>query len=360
MLLRLLSVTGALLGSCAARSLPHDHHDIDIVPPSSNSRILSHFRQITIPCGECSFTAADCTPYIDAVTYLTLSFTTENDTLNANSDPIFPSPVPMQFHAVRHWESGQQAVTLAYALDARPLPPRAGALLGDIFLLKLRLFDLHGRPATDHLVSLSLAKDSAGDLLISHIGAEPAHAHGPGHHHQKHPSSSSSSSPSSWLARLGESLQAVKSAAQSCWSGSHSSSSVYENGDSQVYDDLEDHHTSQHSHHGGYTSTKNQDEKSEEEENEFNPIYWAGKGSKSSHLLQPIVLPALLGVLAGIVACLTGFIVGKTAIAIYYCVRGERRTSKTPRIVITRTTAQEEEGIPAEKEGLITEEEVAS
>ncbi|KAL4895356.1 hypothetical protein BDV59DRAFT_200018 [Aspergillus ambiguus] len=325
MLLRFLSVTGALcLGSCAAFSLPQNS-DIDVVPQPSNSHIFSHFRQIKVPCAECSFADASCSSDILSTTYLTLSFSTENGTLLANDDPIFPSSVPMQFHAVRHWESSQQAVLLAYALDARPLPPQSGALLGEIFLLKLKLFDLHGRPASDHIVSLSLAKDPNGDLLISEVEADPYHGRGRGHGRQHGYSNS-------WLAQLGESLEAVKSAAQSCWPGSHPSEQPAVGSHPHNSPAVDAHHTmapESHPHH----STPG-----------YRPPYWAGKGSNGPQMLQPVILPALLGVIAGIVACLTGFIVGRTIIAIYYCFRGSRQ-----RVPVSAV----EEAIPSEKERLM-------
>ncbi|KAL5355034.1 hypothetical protein BJX96DRAFT_140552 [Aspergillus floccosus] len=331
MLLRFLSVTGALcLSSCAALSLPPSPSaspdiDIDVVPQPPTSRILSHFRQIKVPCSECSFSDSCDT---SSSSYLTLSFTTENATLLANDDPIFPSSVPMQFHALRHWPSGQQSVLLAYALDARPLPPTTGALLGDIFLLKLKLFDLHGRPASDHLVSISLAKDTSGDLLISEVESLPFH--GRGGHRRPRPS---------WLAQLGESLEAVKSAAQNCWDDAQAAPAPAPapagsgKGKGTTHGAVMDAHRTMppNPHHrpAGYR-----------------PPYWMGKGSNGAKLLQPVVLPALLGVIAGIVACLTGFIVGRTIIAIYYCFRGADRRREVVVVPV-------EEGMVSEKERLM-------
>ncbi|KAG2417900.1 hypothetical protein HFD88_000999 [Aspergillus terreus] len=335
MLLRFLSATGALcLSSCAALSLPPSPAsptpdiDLDVVPQPPTSHILSHFRQIKVPCAECSFTDS-CDGSSGSNSYLTLSFTTENTTLLANDDPIFPSTVPMQFHALRHWAAGQQAVLLAYALDARPLPPTPGALLGDIFLLKLKLFDLHGRPASDHLVSISLAKDTAGDLLISDIESVPFHGRGGGGHRRPRPS---------WLARLGESLEAVKSAAQSCWEDAPPAAGndrVTGTAHGAVMDAHRTMAPNPNPHRpGGYR-----------------PPYWMGRGGSGNgaKMLQPVVLPALLGVIAGIVACLTGFIVGRTVIAVYYCFRGAGRRRGGEHAVVPA------EGVADEKERLMEE-----
>ncbi|KAF9891886.1 hypothetical protein FE257_002848 [Aspergillus nanangensis] len=308
--LRFLSVTGAvLLSSCAALSLPRAN-DIDISPKSSShSRILSHSREINIPCAECSFADASCSQDVDSNTYLTLSFTTENGTLLANNDAIFPSSLPMQFHAMRHWDSGQQAVLLAYALDARPLPRHQGTLLGDVFLLKVKLFDLHGRPATNYVVSLALAKDPQGDLLISGIQADPVHArHHPHHHYHHHPGAGKT-----WLSQLGESLEAVKSAAQSCWRGSHARP-VETSGSSSS--------NTHHPHHD-----------------------WHAEHA-GPQLFQAVVLPVLLGLIAGLIACVMGFMIGRTAMLVYHCVRGSSRIHVVPASTV-------EEGQTSEKEKLM-------
>jgi hypothetical protein len=238
-----------------------------------------------------------------------LSFATENGTLLANDAPIFPVDVPIQFHASRHSEFGQQAVLLTYDLDARPLPTIPCAFLGEVFLLKLKLLDLYGRLASKHLVSISLAKDPAGDLLICEVESVAFVDRGIWGDHLSRPSRLAGGQAASAPAGDNSSSGKTKATTHGAFMDAHRTILPGPQHRPAVY----------------------------------RPLNWMYKGSNMARLLQRALLPVLLGVIAGIVASAVGFLVGRTVIAIHYYFRGSRRE----RDVVLSTL---EEGLPSEKE----------
>ncbi|RAQ54649.1 hypothetical protein AFGD_003828 [Aspergillus flavus] len=326
MLLRFLSLTGALcLSSCAALSLPEHKVELSGLDPEFRSRIISNARPTNVPTALCSFSDSDCSKDIDLHSQLTLDFSTENGTLLANHDPIFPPTFPMRFHAVRHFQSGRETVDLAYELDVRPMPSRPDEALGGVFLLKLRLFDLQGRPASDHLVTITLNQDSEGNLQITQLETNPILGH---HHHD---------GPPSWMAQLTASLQAMKDAVKDCMHGPGPRHPTARPQHGHMQPPVDHHRTIAPEHHRYH----------------HRPGYWAGREKNFGRLMRPVVMPALLGVMAGVIACMVGFVLGKIFISVFYCVRGYRKQQQKqneaaiPRIVVVESAPSEKERLMA-------------
>ncbi|KAF5862603.1 hypothetical protein ETB97_011509 [Aspergillus alliaceus] len=322
MLLRFLSLTGALcLTSCAALSLPSTNNiELSGLNPEPRRRIIA--RPTNVPTALCSFADAECSKEIDLHSYLTLDFSTENGTLLANHDPIFPPTLPMRFHAVRHFHSGRETVDLAYELDAQPMPSRPAEVLGGVFLLKLRLFDLRGRPASDYIVTITLSQDSDGNLQITQLETNPILSH---HHDEP---------PSSWVAQLTAGLEAMKDAAKNCMHGSASKNPTARPQHGHMQPPVDKHRTiapQSHPHHHHH----------------HRPGYWSGREKNFTRLVRPVVMPALLGVMAGVVACMVGFVLGRIIISVCYCIRGCRRQKTTV------SQIDELESAPSEKERLL-------
>ncbi|PKX91499.1 uncharacterized protein P174DRAFT_462044 [Aspergillus novofumigatus IBT 16806] len=99
--------------------------------------------------------------------HVTLEFFTDNGTLYANHEPIFPSILPQQFPAIKYWPSGE--AVRGYRVWGR--------LLGNTLLLKLRLFDLHGRPITPDLIAVGFTRQN-GSLRIIKVERSPFYRHG--------------------------------------------------------------------------------------------------------------------------------------------------------------------------------------
>ncbi|KAJ5041873.1 hypothetical protein NUH16_003278 [Penicillium rubens] len=123
-------------------------------------------RQVNVPAVPLSSSDAQYSQDIHFNTYLTFEFSTQNGALFANNVSIFPPSIPMQLNTVQHWHSGHQNIPLAYDLHALSIPSGPDELVGYMFLLKLKFSDLHGRPASDSMITITLNQRSDGNFTI--------------------------------------------------------------------------------------------------------------------------------------------------------------------------------------------------
>ncbi|PKY01033.1 hypothetical protein P168DRAFT_284586 [Aspergillus campestris IBT 28561] len=168
--MRVLYLSTLCLSSCAAAAaLPY------LGSGNNNAQVSTRKHELMLPCAECAFADSGCSRSEQtSSSYLTLKLTTHDNTLFANDQPIFPPPVPMQFHATQYQGADRRYfqhkdVQVAYALEAHPVSPRPGAPLGDIFHLKMDFLDMQGRPATDDLVRIVLLQTATNDLVINDV-----------------------------------------------------------------------------------------------------------------------------------------------------------------------------------------------
>ncbi|GFF24151.1 hypothetical protein IFM46972_00944 [Aspergillus udagawae] len=312
MLLRFLSLAGLCLGRGVAALAPQGH-PADI--QTSNIQHSRHFYKIDIPCSHCAFSDAECSQSPESKSYVTIDFSSDNGTLYANHEPVFPPSLPMQFSAIKRSDSGDQSVQVAYSLDARPFPAQPGALLGETFLLKLRLFDLHSRPVTHDLVAVAVSRRNDGTLSISKVERSPFRRHG----HMTSP----------W--RL------LKSHIKPYLDQLAGGASADGEGERQ-------HH--RRPLHADIYRFKNP------ASHYHNTMPWSSRDRSFMRLVRPVILPALLGVAAGLCACLVGFVVGKVMISLCRCwyARSGRGYREVPAIIID--SEELEEGPISEKENL--------
>ncbi|PYI00089.1 hypothetical protein BO71DRAFT_367647 [Aspergillus ellipticus CBS 707.79] len=312
MLLRFLSVTGALcINSCAAAAVP-----------SPQFRATAHSHQINLPAVPCAFSDSSCSESLDPLSHLTIDFSTQDGILMANKQAIFPAAVPMQFSADRKWDEGIQGVQVAYSLDVRPLPARPGAGLGDIYYLKLRLFDLHGRPATQNSIAIGLVSDADGRLQLTVIDPNGSREYGHGNKLWQM---------KAWKSQLESYYQTAKDAVKNCIKTGHSQHEHIHNGPPPAKP--QEHHHSSTKYPPIFKTSQN------------GQFLWTGRESVMK-FARPVILPALMGILAGGVACVLGFLLGRFIISIYLCAVS-RRQQQIPIIQI-------EDGEPtSEKEALL-------
>ncbi|RHZ62583.1 uncharacterized protein CDV56_109028 [Aspergillus thermomutatus] len=309
MLLRFFSLAGICLGSGVAALSPKDHiSDIQ----TSNIQHTRHFYKIDIPCSPCAFSDAECSQNPESRSHVTIDFSTDNGTLYANHEPVFPPSLPMQFPAVKQWDSSKQSVLVAYGLDARPLPAQPGALLGETFLLKLRLFDLHGRSVTHDLVAVAVSRRKDGTLSIGKVERSPFHRHG----HMTSTWRLFKSHIKPYLDKL------AGSAAPDGESRPHRRPL---HADIYRFKDPASHY--------------------------HNTMPWSSRDRSFMRLVRPVILPALLGVAAGLCACLVGFVVGRVMISLCRCWYARRGRGYREVPAITIDSVELEEGF-SEKEGL--------
>lgn len=316
MLLRFLAVTAMCLGASALPNTPDSH-------------------VIRLPCAPCSFADLTCSqdkkpnaylvrkprplPFMLLLTIQTIEFAMENGTLFANHQSIFPVSTPMQFPAVRHWgsktSSETEDVVLEYAMNVQQFPPHVDAVLGDVYRLSMRLLDLHGRPATPNLVTIGIVRNAEAKLLISHIQLESESAAAAAQRHGSLRGGYKSWKMKYWKTQLGAYFVTVKEAVK----GSLPNSSFKSRpAGSDVI--LDNHHKSE------------QELDSKPDHTRFGILSFYQFNYASPHdghrhffrLVRPIILPAFLGILAGFVACVIGFGLGRIVASVYFHAQGQR------------------------------------
>ncbi|KAK1146159.1 hypothetical protein N8T08_003249 [Aspergillus melleus] len=306
---RLLSLTAIALTltTSAAKSLPHPDilDQAPIVQPSHHEVIL--------PCAKCAFSEdSKCSEVIDRDSYLTINFSTENNTLLANQDAIFPSALPLEFSALRHTGSGQdEHVRLSYALETRPIPRSPDAELGEVYLLKLKLLDAFGRRASDHVIMVGLVTSSGSDsnsLTITELSTSPLPPHHHHHHSRPHPNDNINTA-QSWL-------HAIKSTTKE-----------YIHLLVHPYPPPASNHRHYHQYPSNSTSTSNPQDNANANDDKgpdskpkdphrtlphhdyrsHHPS-WHGHGLHRGfrRIVKPVLLPAVLGAAAGVMACVVG------------------------------------------------------
>ncbi|RAL03904.1 uncharacterized protein BO80DRAFT_462572 [Aspergillus ibericus CBS 121593] len=269
--------------------------------PAGQLHVTADSHQINLPAVPCAFSDSSCSETLDPISHLTIDFSTQNGTLLANRQSIFPASVPMQFTANRKWESFIQPVEVAYSLDVRPLPIRPGADLGEIYYMKLRLFDQHGRPATQNTVAISLLSDAHGNLQLAMIDPNGSREYGHGNRIWQM---------KAWKQQLESYYDTAKEAVKNCIKPGHSKTEQHQH-------EHEHEHKQPHadSHDHRHPSTK------------YPPVsktgqtgfFWAGREQSIMKIARPVILPALMGILAGGIACVLGFLLGRLVISIYLC-----------------------------------------
>ncbi|KAL5002246.1 hypothetical protein BDV10DRAFT_157439 [Aspergillus recurvatus] len=161
--LYLLSAFALFLRGLAVSAADIDSRPYSVPPFSANESYTANLTSAT-----CAFALSDCVEESQSSSFLTITFTLSNASLLANNVTIFPRSLPMHFQAERHWDSGSRSrsdrktVTVAYEMDTQSIPQlhELGATPdesgSEIHRLKLSLFDLQGRPATERPVYVSV------------------------------------------------------------------------------------------------------------------------------------------------------------------------------------------------------------
>ncbi|PWY94631.1 hypothetical protein BO94DRAFT_621095 [Aspergillus sclerotioniger CBS 115572] len=286
--------------------------------PAAQQQVTANSHQINLPAVPCAFSDSSCSEALDPISHLTIDFSTQNGSLLANKQSIFPASVPMQFTADRKWDNSIQPVQVTFSLDVRPLPIRPGAGLGEVYYMKLRLFDQHGRPATQNTVAISLLSDAHGNLQLAMIDPNGSREYGHGNRVWQM---------KAWKAQLETYYHSAKEAVKSCIKPGHSIAEEHEH--HYEHEHKQPSHTSD-SHDHRHPSTKYPPVFKNGQSGGF---FWAGSEQSIMKIARPVILPALMGILAGGVACVIGFLLGRLVISIYLCA-ASRREQRIPIIHI--------------------------
>ncbi|KAJ5345454.1 hypothetical protein N7541_008133 [Penicillium brevicompactum] len=130
-----------------------------------------------LPCAECPFREskdpADSTQ--GSQPSLTLDFLVDNDRLLANGRQIFPPAPPTPILAVQQNEDGKHSdpVPVGYALEIMPVPHNPHDQPGyDLIDLRFTVLDVENRPVPVDTVAISFIQTPTGEIFIGRAGIE--------------------------------------------------------------------------------------------------------------------------------------------------------------------------------------------
>ncbi|KAL4945527.1 hypothetical protein BDV06DRAFT_184478 [Aspergillus oleicola] len=287
MLRPLLSLTALCL---SALTVSAEEPDLYTLLPRSN---IGRPYTLNLPVAGCAFTYSDCVENVPSSS-ISVTFSTQNDTLLANKEVIFPASMPMQFSAQRTGASASENIHVTYAIDVQPLPHQPDTMLSDLYRLTLTLVDLEGRPATESPVSIGMLRDNDGNLQIIQVEESSRRRF----HHHFPEAKDTQKCGSWWQVKKWRSLylDILRKTSQQwrCSTDAHTSGPHADDGAADAYGRVKCGH--QHHHQS--------------------PTQWGRDRHYMKHL-RPVLVPAMMGMVAGVVACVLGFILGKIIVAVY-------------------------------------------
>ncbi|KAE8154115.1 hypothetical protein BDV25DRAFT_148270 [Aspergillus avenaceus] len=290
--------------------------------------------QVDLFCTECPFRELSddgIVSWTDGFqTALSLNFSIEDGFLLANGRQIFPPPPPTVITAVQRRLSDDEEskpIPLGYAVEMMPLPTPPEEPI-DMVAVRFTVLDLDGHPVPLNTVAISLIHDAEGNVFMINTDIE-----------DNTPNQGSwrecRGKPNCLKQLLFNRIRALFSAAKArmlgimgpkphCGRPGHSRPPRPHHGpgdmaefDGHMEHPGRPHHHGHHGHHG-----------------------WERTASR---VIRFIVVPAALGVLAGLVASAVGMMVGQMAVFLWH---RYRRTGHEESL---------EQGTTSEKVGLMTE-----
>ncbi|KAJ5179459.1 hypothetical protein N7492_002669 [Penicillium capsulatum] len=111
--------------------------------------------------------------------YLSLTWQMANGSLYANGDPVFPPSASMQLHAPRYESArdtpmGEKDVQLSYYLQVRPLSTDEVGATTNIVRVSMELLDLNGKTVTDNTVNIDMLVHPDHSHHLTRIRVDPA------------------------------------------------------------------------------------------------------------------------------------------------------------------------------------------
>ncbi|PLN79792.1 hypothetical protein BDW42DRAFT_122146 [Aspergillus taichungensis] len=130
-------------------------------------------QQVELHCTECPFREEDSSAVYwvtdGSETTLSLNFSVEKGVLLANDHQIFPPSSPSPLVAVQHRLSdGEKSapIPLGYAVEVIPVPSAPEELM-DLVAVRFTVLDLDGHPVPLNTVAMHLVHTPSGDLYIA-------------------------------------------------------------------------------------------------------------------------------------------------------------------------------------------------
>ena len=287
-----------------------------------------------------------------------MNFSVDNGLLLANGRQIFPPPPPSRISAIQHRESDGQdtdPIPLGYALEMMPLPTSPEE--SDVELLEVRftVLDLDSHPVPMDTVAITLVHEPEGSIYMAKTDVEET---APNRVSWKQCRGKPSCLRTLLLTRMRDLFASAKarmlkmgsrlSGGKGCHGKHHGPKPMHDGphhhgfGPGPFHAPGEEppswgqgpppsdghhlpHHPHMHHHHH---------------------FHHGGLRRTISRIFRFIVIPAALGILAGLAASALGMLIGQ--VVIFFWLRYRRSTSK-------KTTANLEQGTVSEKQVLMVD-----
>lgn len=348
----LLGATALALPSSAVLVLPETQ---GIAPEDGISALSPLEAQSTqqqliqLSCTECPFREVDGDGQVSwsdgFKTSLSLNFSVDDGLLLANGHQVFPPPPPTTINAVQRRESdGEESdpIPLGYALEIMPLPTPPEE---EVELLEIRftILDLDSHPVPLDTVAISLIHDRDGSIYMAKTDVEET---APNRVSWKQ----CRGKPSCLRKLLFDRMRDLFAAAKTRMLGMKSRLAGPKGCHGRPPFPRPMHHGPHHHHgdgawaEGGPLHAGNHLRPSPPPH--MHHFHHGGLNRTISRIFRFIVVPAVLGVLAGLLASALGMLFGQ--VVIFFWLRYRRSGNK-------QATANLEQGTASEKQGLMEE-----
>ncbi|KAJ5191793.1 uncharacterized protein N7498_010778 [Penicillium cinerascens] len=168
----------AALGASAMLVIPEMEPQVEAVEDgfmNIHPLLLEDTRHaiVDLPCTECPVRQVDeegAVSWADGKpSSLMLDFSIEDNRLLANGRQIFPPVAPSPIDVIQEIEDGEVAgpMPVGYALEVMPLPTSDDPTAADLLNVRFTILDLETHPVPVDTVAITLIQDPAGQLYIA-------------------------------------------------------------------------------------------------------------------------------------------------------------------------------------------------
>lgn len=266
----------------------------------------------------------------------------------ANNHQIFPPVPPLPITAVQHADNDgleSAPVPVGYALEVMPLPAPADAPDTDLLDVRFTILDLEAHPVPVDTVAITLIQTPSGDLFIADTNVEKT-APPPEKLSWKKCNGKPKCLQELVVSRIQGLLSSAKDRIIGMGKPGRKGCHGKHKGAMGMGMGMGDHRP--HHHHGEHSEADAVDGRPHHHHRPPH-MHHHGHGAFArtfSRIVRFIIIPALIGVVAGVTASAVGMLVGQAVVFVWQRYRGSKSQEHK---------AAWEDGNTAEKQGLMVE-----
>ncbi|TQB70755.1 hypothetical protein MPDQ_008102 [Monascus purpureus] len=358
MLIRSFVLAGAALCANAFLVIPEVEGNT-VAPEVDPIQILdTKQQQITLRCTECPFREVEQDGEVSWTdgfeTTLSFNFTAEDGVLRANGGRIFPAP-PMTITAVQRRElDGKESgpISLGHMIEVLPQTTPSEDPVLELSTVRFTVLDLDGHPVPLDTITVVLVRDPTGEIFMTSTGIEET----PDRMSWRQCQGKPSCLRKLLFSRIRALLAATRARMRELGSKISGSKGCH-GGPTMPHDSHHGHHADGHDHdHSRFAFPPPPAPPADGD----SPSFWNGghPGPVWAHhhhhyptwisrAIRFVIIPAALGVLAGLTASAVGMLVGQFAVFLW---RRYRRSGQD------QSAVHSEQGSDSEKQALMNDE----